>query len=71
MKQKKLDKLKVITLSLTVVLIMMIPTFNRIANQTRNEPGYGGECLAWIIPSLLYFLFKTIKDILRGERKWK
>ena len=50
---------------------MMIPTFNRIANQTRIEPGYGGECLVWLIPSLLYFLFKTIKDILRGERKWK
>lgn len=49
----------------TMVLIVMTPTFNKIANTTREIPGYGGECLVWLLPlfaRVLYTMCKSIKE---------
>lgn len=62
MKKQRLDKAKVVVTVTTVVLIMLIPTMNRIANTMRSEPAWGGECIAWMIPPLLYMLYRTMKE---------
>lgn len=65
---KKIDKLKVATVFSTMVLIVMTPAFNKIANATREIPGYGGECLVWLLPLLarvLYTMCKSIKEDFR------
>lgn len=32
-----------------------------LANATRVKPGYGGECIAWLIPLMIAELFATME----------
>lgn len=62
------DKVKTITIALTFALLLMIPMLNDYANLSRPEPKYGGECIMWMLPGLLYLLFKEFYEM-KGE--WK
>ena len=55
-------KVKLFTVALTIGLLLATPKLNEFANQTRKEPGFGGECIAWMMPGLIYTLSKTMKE---------
>lgn len=66
MKDKTVKK---ITIIMTIVLILLTPALNKCVNQTRNEPGFGGECIAWMMPGLAYAFNKAVVQDLKGD--WK
>lgn len=45
----------------TVVLLLLTPWFNEMVNQSRTVPGFGGECVIWLMPILCYGLYDTVK----------
>ncbi|WP_346698621.1 hypothetical protein [Thomasclavelia spiroformis] len=55
-------KVKLFTVILTIGLLLATPKLNEAVNQTRKEPGFGGECIAWMMPGLIYTLSKTMKE---------
>ena len=61
------DKVKIITVGLTIALILAIPSFNEFANATRQEPGFGGECIMWMLPGLLYMLYTNLREM---RKEW-
>lgn len=61
------DKVKIITVALTIALILAIPSLNQMANATREHKAYGGECIIWMLPGLLYMLYTNLREV----KEWK
>lgn len=57
------SKVKKITVILTIFLFFAVPNLNKYANKSRRDPGYGGECIMWLMPGLLYTLGTTMIDL--------
>lgn len=57
------DKVIIFTVASTIALLLSIPSLNQWANATRDQAAYGGECLLWLMPGLLYMLYATIRDL--------
>lgn len=53
---KWLNVFRLMMTGLSLGLLMLTPAFNEFANKTRVEPGYGGECIIFLIP-LLFMLW--------------
>lgn len=48
--------IKKIVVAITLVLLILTPSMNRLANESRGVNGFGGECLIWAVPMLMYGL---------------
>ena len=59
--KRKMNKIHILVIILTVLLVMLTPKFNALVNLTRTKPGIGGECFAWLFPVLIYGLYDTFK----------
>lgn len=46
--------MKKLCLIATILLLILTPKFNAMANESRTVNGFGGECLIWTIPMLAY-----------------
>ena len=57
----KMNKIHILVIILTVLLVMLTPKFNEMVNFTRTKPGIGGECFAWLFPVLIYGLYESLK----------
>ena len=66
MKLRKDNAAMAITVGATIALLLIIPQMHEYANSFRNEPGWGGECIAWLLPGLMYALVKTIKETMEN-----
>lgn len=62
------DKVKIITVAFTIAFILAIPMLNEYANTFRTEPRFGGECIMWMLPGLLYLLYLEYKEM---KEDWK
>ena len=40
----------VLLVVISAVILLCTPMLNNLANASRPEPGYGGECLMWMFP---------------------
>ncbi len=59
--KRKINKIHILLIISTVLLMMLTPKFNELVNFTRTKPGIGGECFAWLFPVLIYGLYETFK----------
>lgn len=57
-KRRKVNAKRIVS-ALTVIMILMTPLFNHMANQARGQKGIGGECFAFLIPFIFYEFVKS------------
>ena len=57
----KMNKIHILVIISTVLLMMLTPKINEMVNLTRVEHGIGGECFAWLFPVLIYGLYESLK----------
>ena len=61
------DKVKIITVAFTIAFILAIPMLNEYTNTFRTEPRFGGECIMWMLPGLLYMLYTNLREM---RKEW-
>lgn len=52
---------KIVTLA-TIALLLLTPWMNAEANKSRSTNAYGGECLIWTLPLLVYGISDGIRE---------
>ena len=50
---KWLNCIRLVCVGSAICLLMLTPALNELANKSRVENGYGGECLLWAFPILI------------------
>lgn len=53
----------------TILLLLATPLFNYYANQNREVAGFGGECLAFILPLLIYACYWSMRGLLETVKE--
>ena len=59
--KRKINKIHILVIISTILLMILTPKFNEMVNFTRTTPGIGGECFVWLFPMLIYGLYDTFK----------
>ncbi|WP_195547855.1 hypothetical protein [Holdemania sp. 1001095H_141210_F2] len=54
---------------ITILLLLATPALNDYANLSRNVAGYGGECLLFLFPSLIYACYLSIRDLTKTMKE--